>query len=141
MMDVDAKRAAVVAEALSWLGTPFHDRAGVKGAGVDCLHLLVRVYAAVGLIENFDPPVYSPQWFQHREEPLFLQGLQRYAHRVEMAHEGDIAMFNFGRHAAHGAIILDHYTMIHASGAAGEVTRAPRALFDDRLHSYWSVFP
>jgi NlpC/P60 family putative phage cell wall peptidase len=134
-------REAVVAEALTWIGTPFHDRAGVKGAGVDCIHFLIRVYAAVGLIEDFDPPVYSAQWFQHRDEPLFLTGLQRYAHQVQMAQPGDIAMFSFGRHAAHGAIVLDHYTMIHAYKPAGEVMREPRTDLDDRLHSYWSLFP
>lgn len=138
MTDVEI-RAAIVAEALTWMGTPFHDRAGVKAAGVDCLHFIVRVYAAVGVIQDFDPPVYSAQWFQHRDEPLFLDGLAMYAHRVEIAEPGDIAMFNFGRHAAHGAIVIDHYTMIHAYKPAGEVLREPRAAHDHRLHSYWSV--
>ena len=136
-----ATREDVVAEALTWIGTPFHDRAGVKGAGVDCLHLLVRVYQAVGLMEQFDPPVYSPQWFVHHDEPRFLNGLAKYAHEVEMALPGDIEMFNFGRHAAHGAIVVDHYTMVHAYGIAGEVMRDRRSTHAHRHHSYWSVFP
>jgi len=138
---MNATREDVVREALTWIGTPFHDRAWVKGAGVDCLNLIIKVYAAVGLIEDFEPPAYSAQWFQHRDEPLFLSGLEKYAHRVEMAEPGDIAMFNFGRHAAHAAIILDHYTLLHAYKPAGEVLREPRSGHDHRLHSYWSVFP
>lgn len=135
----DQLRQAIVAEALTWAGTPFHDRAGVKGAGVDCIHFIIRVFAAAGVIKDFDPPVYSPQWFLHKDEPLFLTGLEKYAHQVEMPEPGDIAMFNFGRHAAHGAIIIDHYTMIHAYKACGEVLRDSRAAHESRLHSYWSV--
>ena len=40
----DAQRAAVVAEARSWIGTPYHHAADVKGHGVDCAMLLIRVY-------------------------------------------------------------------------------------------------
>jgi cell wall-associated NlpC family hydrolase len=36
-------RAAVVREAESWIGTPFHHAARVKGAGIDCLMLLAEV--------------------------------------------------------------------------------------------------
>ena len=136
-----ATREDVIAEATQWVGTPFHDRAGVKGHGTDCLHLVVRVYQAVGLLEKFDPPVYSPQWFQHRQEPLFLDGIAKHAHQVEVAQPGDIAMLNLGRHAAHAAIIVDHYTMIHAWKPAGGVIRDSRAAYADRLHSFWSMFP
>ncbi|MDO6044547.1 hypothetical protein Q4P48_08410 [Neisseria gonorrhoeae] len=43
-------RARIVEEARSWLGTPYHHHAMVKGAGVDCAMLLVAVYGAVGLL-------------------------------------------------------------------------------------------
>lgn len=35
-LSFDLQRAAVVAEARSWIGTPYHNCADVKGAGVDC---------------------------------------------------------------------------------------------------------
>jgi cell wall-associated NlpC family hydrolase len=135
----EAARAAIVAEALTWRGTPFHDRAWVKGAGVDCLNFIIKVYAAVGLIEDFEPPPYSAQWFQHRDESLFVNGLRERAHQVQMAQPGDVAMFSFGRHVSHGAIVIDHYTMVHAYKPAGEVMREPRKDLDHRLHSYWSL--
>ena len=52
-----AERVAVVAAARSWLGTPYHHAADVKGrkGGVDCAMLLVRVYCDLGLVEPFDP--------------------------------------------------------------------------------------
>lgn len=137
---MSAAREDVIRESLSWIGTPFHDRAGIKGVGTDCLHFIVRVYAAAGVIEDFDPPVYSAQWAFHRDQPLFLEGLEKYAHQVHAPQPGDIAMFSFGRHASHGAIIIDHYTLIHAYKPAGEVRKDSRAAHEHRLHSYWSVF-
>lgn len=138
---MSATREDVVREALSWVGTPFHDCAGVKGVGTDCAHFIIRVYAAVGLIENFDPESYSPQWFQHREEPRFLDTLARYAHRVDVGFPGDVAMFSFGRHAAHSAIIVDERSMVHAYKPLGCVMLDERSGHGHRLHSLWSLFP
>jgi cell wall-associated NlpC family hydrolase len=45
-----AQRATVVAEARSWIRTPYHNCADVKGAGVDCGMLLVRVFVDTGLM-------------------------------------------------------------------------------------------
>lgn len=133
-------REAVIAEALSWIGTPFHDAAGVKGAGTDCLHFIKGVYVASGLVPDFEVPPYKPQWFLNREEPLFLQGLAKYAHQVEVGLPGDVAMYNFGHHAAHSAIVIDDVTLIHAYQPVGCVTLDSRAGHAHRLHSYWSLF-
>lgn len=133
-------REDVVREALSWEGTPFHDASGVKGAGTDCIHFIIRVYSAVGLIEGFDPDPYSPQWFQHKDEPLFLNGLREHAREVDKGLPGDIAMFNFGRHAAHAAIIVGDDTIVHAYKPVGCVTRDSLSGHAHRLHSYWTLF-
>ena len=66
------QRAAVVAEARSWIGTPYHHAADVKGHGVDCALLLVRVYCDLGLVEPFDPRPYTRDWFLHRSEERYL---------------------------------------------------------------------
>lgn len=140
-IDIEAKRAEIVREARSWLGTPFHDHAGVKGAGCDCLHLIFRVAQACGYAPAGDPPPYKPQWFLHRGEPLFLEGLVRYgAHKVTAAEAGDFAMYNFGRHAAHAAIIIDSSSLIHAYKPVGRVTIGDRRELEPKLDSYWSVF-
>ena len=58
---VDGLREAVVTEAASWIGTPFHHAARVKGAGVDCLMLLAEVYERAGVTtEHINPPFYVP---------------------------------------------------------------------------------
>lgn len=140
-LSIDDKRAEIVREALSWVGTPFHDHSGVKGAGCDCLHLVWRVAQARGFASPGDPPAYKPQWFQHRGEALFLEGLIRYgAHQVANPLPGDFAMYNFGRHAAHAAIIIDGNSLVHAYKPVGCVTIGDRRELEPKLDSYWSVF-
>jgi cell wall-associated NlpC family hydrolase len=40
-------RAAIVAEARSWIGTPYRHQASLKGVGTDCLGLLRGVWRGV----------------------------------------------------------------------------------------------
>lgn len=112
----DDMRSAIVAEAMTWLRTPWHHAARVKGAGVDCGQFLIAVFAGVGLIEEFDTEHYPMDWHLHRDERRFLDLLLQYADPVETPKAGDIAMLRYGRHAAHGSIVvsLDPLTIIHA---------------------------
>lgn len=108
-------RADVVAEALSWLGTPYHHLADVKGAGVDCAMLLVRVYAALGLIPaDTDPRPYSEQWHLHHGEEMYLGWLQRHARFTDSPQPGDVAVWRFGRTYSHGGILVEPATVVHA---------------------------
>lgn len=138
---IAVKRDEIVAEAFSWIPTPFHDMAGVKGVGVDCIHFAKAVYVAVGLVPDFTIEPYKPQWFMHRDEPLMLMGIAKHARQVDRGLPGDLEMYNFGRHAAHCAIVVDEHTLIHAYKPVGFVTRGDRAEFASRLHSTWSLFP
>lgn len=117
-------RAAILAEAMTWLRTPWHHAARVKGAGVDCAQFLIAVYAAVGLVPEFAPEAYPADWHLHRDEPRFLANLLRYADPVEAPAPGDVAMFQYGRHAAHGSIVIDanRPAIIHAWRDEGMVT-------------------
>lgn len=137
------KRAAILAEARTWLGTPFHNGQGVKGAGVDCLYLLYRVYVDFAhVVPEFDVPVYRPQWFLHKDEALYLKGVARYAKRIKLEDSlpADFVMFKFGRHAAHGAILIDQRTIIHAYQPLGRVVITDLDHIAHRAHSVWSVF-
>lgn len=138
---MSATREQVVAEALSWLQTPFHHCADVKGAGVDCAMLLVRVYCDLGVVPMMDPRPYKPQWFLHSSETRYLGWLAKYSRKVDEAQPGDVAVFNFGKHAAHGAIIIDDHTMLHAYVPVGRVTLEDRRALEHCRHSYWSPFP
>ena len=54
-------REEVVNEAASWIGTPVHQNAMVKGAGVDCGRLLYAVYRFAEIIPAEDAPEPVPQ--------------------------------------------------------------------------------
>ena len=98
-------RAAIVAAAREWIGTPYHNCADVKGVGVDCGMLLVRVYVDLGLVEPFDPRPYSPDWHLHRGEERYLGHLLARAHGVARPAPGDIVLFRYGRCYSHGGIV------------------------------------
>ena len=79
------QRAAVVAEAETWLGTPYHHEARIKGHGVDCAQVLIGVFANVGLIEPVALPHYPMDWNLHRDEERYLDILGRYTREIEIA--------------------------------------------------------
>lgn len=117
-MDV---RAAIVAEARTWLKTPYHHRAMVKGAGVDCAMILVAVYSAVGLIEKFDTGEYPIDWALHRQEERYLGFLQKYGREVSTPGIGDVTVWKIGRVFSHGGIVVGTDRVIHAHRKDGEV--------------------
>lgn len=43
-----SSRERLIAEARTWLGTPFHHQARKKGVGVDCVGLIVKAATAAG---------------------------------------------------------------------------------------------
>jgi len=146
-MDHAATRAAVVAEARSWIGTPYHLGADVKGAGVDCAMILVRVFCDLGLVAPFDPRPYSNDWHLHRSEEVYLRLLLERAHEVASPEPGDVVLFRYGRCYSHGGIVTsaEPFTMIHAFASARivleeEGSRNPavaRRLPNAKFASYW----
>lgn len=127
MSQIEPKRAAIVREAESWIGTPFHHAARVKGAGVDCLMLLAEVYERAGIIGRIEPPFYVPDWHLHRDVERYLAGLMQYAREIAGPREGtgplpgDIVLFRFGRTFSHGAIVTEWPRLIHAYWSIGVV--------------------
>lgn len=115
-------RAAVIASATSWMNTPFHHAAKVKGAGVDCLRFLEAAYTEAGVIEQIDIPYYPSDWHMHRDAERYMEGLLQYAHAIDGPPlPGDIALFKFGRCYSHGAIVTDWPRLIHAYWSLGVV--------------------
>jgi len=138
-----AARDAIVAEARSWLGTPWHHMGRVKAAGVDCAQLLLGVYQAVGCIPEVRLGYYPPDWHLHQDRPRFIEVLAR--HAVPVAGEGlagDVAMFRYGRHAAHGAIVAGWPLVIHAYRDERAVTLSDAAAHQDlarRFAGFWRL--
>lgn len=110
----------MVDAARTWLATPYHHGARIKGAGVDCAQILYDVYVdATGLIESFDLPDYRPQYGLHRSEEVYLSWILRYARTVPEARPGDLVTYQFGRAMSHVAIVIDWPQIIHAALQVG----------------------
>ncbi|HWE72507.1 MAG TPA: hydrolase [Stellaceae bacterium] len=131
MIDIDAERQAVVAEARQWLRTPYHHMGRVKGAGVDCATLLAEVYARAGVVPSVAIPFYPPDWHLHRDAERYLGFVV--AHAGEIAGDplpADIALWRFGRCFSHGAIVIDWPVVIHAYAGRG-------CVLEDTSHARW----
>ncbi len=149
--DEAAERVAVVAEARSWLGTPYHHMAAIKGVGVDCAMLLVRVYVDLKLVEPFDPRPYPFDWHLHRGEERYLGFLLARSRGVAAPLPGDVVLFRYGRCFSHGGIVTrpDPLTIVHAFFPARMVVEEEVArnaevaerLASARFASYWGGSP
>jgi NlpC/P60 family putative phage cell wall peptidase len=146
-MHEPAARAAVVASARSWIGTPYHHMADVKGAGCDCAMLLVRVYCDLGLIEPFDPRPYVKDWHLHRSDERYLGFLLARAREVAAPLPGDVVLFRYGRCYSHGGIVTAPcpLTIVHAFAPArtvleeeiGRNAEVAERLGGAKFASYW----
>jgi len=121
--------STIVAEARSWVGTPYHHAADIKGVGVDCAMLLLRVYADLGLVAPFDPRPYTTDWMLHRSDEIFMGHLFGHATEVETPEPGDVILFKFGRCYSHGGIVTcaNPLTIVHAVIDYGKVVEEPVA--------------
>lgn len=118
---IEAERRAVVAEALSWIGTPYHNHGRVKGrdGGADCLTFLVETFQRCGMLEAVTLPNYAPQWHLHQHAESYLAGVLQFC--VEMPGPeqreplpGDIVLWKFGHCFSHGAIVTAWPMVAHA---------------------------
>lgn len=123
-MTEQEQRTAIVAEAKTWLRTPFRDCARVKGAGIDCAQFIAAVYERV-LGRSIDIDPYSPQWHLHKDRELYVEGLLAHGCREIEGPEvlpGDIVLYHQGRCYSHGAIVITWPTqIIHAVKLMGGV--------------------
>lgn len=112
---------AIVAEARSWIGTPYRHQASLKGIGCDCLGLLRGVWRAVIGPEPEFPPPYSPDWAEAGADTL-LAAARRHLVQVSEAEiaPGDVLLFRWreGLAAKHCAIATSADTMVHAHDGA-----------------------
>lgn len=124
-------RDAIVAEARSWIGTPYHHQASRKGIGADCLGLVRGVLRACGGADAGAGRAYSRDWAEASGIEAMLEGARR--HLVEIApgdmQRGDVLVFRLraGFVAKHAAIVTGPAAMVHAMEgcAASEVALSP----------------
>lgn len=103
-------RAAIVAEAMSWVGTPYRHQASLKGTGCDCLGLIRGVWRAVCGDEPEQAPAYTPDWAEASGTETLADAAARHltAIMVGEAEAGDVLLFRWRDNlpAKHAAILV-----------------------------------
>lgn len=124
-------RAQIVAEARSWLGTPYRHQGSLKGVGCDCLGLVRGVWRALYGGEPETIPPYARDWAESTGgEPLAEAGFRNLMPvALSDCAPGDVLLFRWraGLVAKHAAIATTTDQMIHAhdGAAVAEVAIAP----------------
>jgi NlpC/P60 family putative phage cell wall peptidase len=133
-------RQIVAGEARSWIGTPYHHHACLKGSGVDCAHLLIGVFSSTGLVPQVDPGKYPADWHLHRSEERFLGWVERFADQVPLPDVGDVGLWRFGRCFSHGGIFVGDDLIVHAYIGRGVImSRLNEEPLAGRIVTWWSV--
>jgi cell wall-associated NlpC family hydrolase len=117
-------RDDAIAEAKTWIKTPYHSGAKLKGVGVDCGQLLIGVYESAGIISRGDcePGHYAFDWHLHRSEEKYLSWVKKYCDQIDGEPlPGDIAVFQFGRCVSHAGIVLEWPRIIHSYVGMGVI--------------------
>lgn len=139
-MTEQEERAAVVAEAMTWLRTPYHHQGRIKGVGVDCATILLETFHAALKAENAFPE-YSPEWHLHRSEEVYLSWMKKYTREVEAPDVGDIVVWRWGRCFSHGSIYLGDGQLIHSEISTGCVLASMSdGMFENRPHKFFSYW-
>lgn len=118
-------RDAIVAEARSWIGTPYRHQASKRHVGVDCIGLVRGVWRALVGDEPEKAPNYSPLWAEEKSDELLLNTFRKHlvekdAKAVRVGDEpfghGDVVVMRMHPRgpAKHAAITTQDGTFIHA---------------------------
>ena len=110
--------SAILAEALSWVGTPYRHQGSRKGVGCDCLGLVLGVWRAVYGAAPELPGAYAPDWAEAGEQDLFLDAMRRHCREkpLDAMSPGDLLLFRWRPHlpAKHAGILVEQNRFIHA---------------------------
>jgi NlpC/P60 family putative phage cell wall peptidase len=112
----------IIAEARSWIGTPYRHQASRKGVGCDCLGFLRGVWREVKGAEPELPPAYSADWAEASRAETLADAARRHLTEIpcDAIEPGDILLFRWRAHlpAKHCAILVSDERMIHAHDGA-----------------------
>lgn len=112
-------RVQLIAEAESWVGTPWQHQGRMKGVACDCVGLLMGIAKNLGLPYqdvNGYPPRPGPELRRIVEEQMVRAGkLNR--------KPGDALMFAWNRNPLHMGVLVEDGYVIHATGIVGHVVK------------------
>ncbi|MFZ1812901.1 MAG: NlpC/P60 family protein [Rhizobiaceae bacterium] len=133
----------LVAEARTWLGTPYRHQASVKGMGCDCLGLLRGVWRNVLGFEPVSVPAYTTDWGSAEASETILEGARRILDPVMtgVPRAGDVIVFRWRANAVarHMGLASGPSSFIHAWEKAGVVEAALVPQWRNRIAGLFSV--
>lgn len=134
----------VIAAARSWLGTPYHDQASLRGVGCDCLGLARGVWREVVGPEPFPIPPYSRDWGEIGPREVLAEGARRMMIEVDpaAAEAGALVLFRMKPRAIakHVGIISDPGSFIHAYERLGVIEEPLSSVWRRRI-AFAFLFP
>lgn len=117
-------REQVVREARTWLSTPFHMNAAVKGVGVDCGRFVQAVYEACGLVRHFAAGDFPGDWCLHADEERYVTLALEHLIEVPSAEPGDMVLFKWGRVFGHAGLAVSWPCILHVCRVGSRVEYA-----------------
>lgn len=116
-------RTDVIAEARSWIGTPWVASGAAKGVGANCLGFFAGVARNVGLDMLADAFVPYGGFALPPQPADLLRGLCRHLVRTPgaQARPADLLLFDLGGGLRHVAMLTAPQTIIHAYQSKGRV--------------------
>jgi cell wall-associated NlpC family hydrolase len=139
------QREAVIAEAKTWLGTPWRHMQRLKGVGVDCANLPADVYEKCGVIDHLEAD-YPRQWMLHRKQDRFIEWIVFAGGREITFDEllpGDLILWKFGLTYSHSGFWLGDGVILHAYIGQGVVYGDMNRDIDlkERERRYFTIGP
>lgn len=118
----------IVTTARDWIGTPYRHQASCKGAGCDCLGLILGLWRAhIGPLPE-PVPAYSADWSEPQgREDLFAAALRHFTPKpVSDAARGDLILFRMrdgsvAKHLGLQSQIGAHPAFIHSYTGHGVI--------------------
>ena len=132
-----ADSEAVIAAARSWLGTPYHDQASLRGVGCDCLGLARGVWRDLVGAEPQPIPPYSRDWGETGFREVLADGARAMMIELPLAQIGPGALVLFRMApraiAKHVGILTAPDRFIHAYDRLGVIEEALTTAWSRRI--------
>lgn len=119
-------REDIIAEARSWIDTPWHHQASVKGIGCDCAGLVRGIGNVLGIMDLNEETIEAKEFIGYGRAPepkRLIKALNRFMNRIDVKkiQPADVLLFKLPE-PQHLAILTDQGTIIHALCKVGKVS-------------------